>query len=256
MRFRNVPLLLFLFIVPFLFSCANYKKAINFYGIKDSTVVRASDDFEPIIRNNDLLSIDVTSLNQEATSVFNVPNYGSSTAASAHASGYLVDKMGNVQFPFLGKIKAAGLTTSKLKEEMASKFISQKLLVDPIITIRYLNFKVTVLGEVNTPKVIDVEDEKISIPEALGRAGDMTIYARRDNVVLLRDENGNRVARRLNLNSEEVLSSPYYFLKTGDILYVEPNKAKVAGSTKSAQLLPVIFSALSFAAIAFDRLTR
>ena len=128
------------------------------------------------------------------------------------------------------------------------------MLIDPIVNVRYLNFRVTVLGEVAHPTVVSVPSEKISILEALGLAGDLTIYARRDNVLLIREENGNKTIRRINLNSSEILASPYYYLKSNDILYAEPNKAKVASTTRTNFLLPVIFSGLSFVVIVLDRL--
>src|SRR6201999_1954883 len=120
--------------------------------------------------------------------------------------------------------KAGGLTPHQLELVIEDTLASQKLLTDPIVTVRFLNFRVTVLGEVAKPSTINVSNEHISILEALGLAGDLTIFAKRDNVLLIREEGNTKVIKRLNLNSAELLSSPYYYLKTNDIVYVEPNR--------------------------------
>ncbi|HVF97896.1 MAG TPA: polysaccharide biosynthesis/export family protein [Flavisolibacter sp.] len=217
---------------------------------------------QTVITQNDLLSIIVTSLNQSASTVFNAPNVaspasaGNSSAGPIYTSGYLVDNDGNIQFPLLGSIKAAGLTEAMLKNQIVKALTDKKLLLDPIVTIRHLNFRVTVLGEVGGPTVINVPSEKISLLEALGLAGDVTIYGKRDNVLVIREEAGQKIIKRLNLNTSEIFNSPYYYLRSNDIVYVEPNKAKVASSSRGTQLLPIVLSGLSFAAIIIDRLTR
>jgi len=119
-----------------------------------------------------------------------------------------------------------------------------------------LNFKVTVLGEVTKPSVISVTNEKITLLEALGLAGDISIYGKKDQVMVIREENGTKNIKYLNLNSSELFTSPYYYLKSNDIVYVEPSKAKVGSSTRSTQLLPIILSGLSFIAIIVDHLIQ
>lgn len=120
-----------------------------------------------------------------------------------------------------------------------------------------MNFRVTVLGEVNRPGVVPVANGKISLLEAIGMAGDMTVYAKRDNVLLIRVEDGNKIVRRLDLNDPAFVSaSPYYYLKTNDVVYVETGKAKIANASSLRQNLPAILSGLSFLAIIVDRLTR
>jgi polysaccharide biosynthesis/export protein len=127
------------------------------------------------------------------------------------------------------------------------------LLIDPIVTVRMLNYRVTVLGEVARPTVVSVPNERISILEALGIAGDITIYGKKDNVLLIREEKGGKLIKRINLNSSEIFSSPYYYLKSNDIVYVEPNQARIATASRTQQLLPTILSALSFVAIILTR---
>jgi polysaccharide export outer membrane protein len=128
--------------------------------------------------------------------------------------------------------------------------------VDPIVIVRHLNFRVSVLGEVSRPGIINVPSEKISLLEALGSAGDITVFGKKENVMILREENGVKKIKRIDLNSSELFDSPYYYLKSNDIVYVEANKAKVGSSTRSSQLLPIILSGLSFAAIILDRLVQ
>ncbi|MBO9204243.1 MULTISPECIES: polysaccharide biosynthesis/export family protein [Niastella] len=243
----------------FLFSaCASTKNVVYLKDAKDSEI-GINDNLEPVIQRNDLLSMTVTSPNATATQLFNTTVTVSTNVVgytSTQASGYLVDQDGYIDIPMLGRMKAAGLTKKELKEKITSSLVDNKLLMDPVVSVRYLNFKVTVLGEVARPMVINVPDEKINILEALGFAGDMTIYAKRDNVVLVREEGGKRITKRLNLNSDEVLRSPYYYLKTNDIIYVEPTKAKVNYSGNTKTWLPALLAGLSAAVVIIDYVTR
>lgn len=235
-------------------SCTNTKKALYFAGQNDGSF-DATAVPKLVVQNNDLLSISVSSLNPEASAIFNQPNNSGATATTTTttASGYLVDGEGNIQFPFLGSIKAAGLTKDELKAKLTKDLVDKKLLVDPIIVVRFLNFKVTVLGEVAHPTVITVPSEKISLLEAIGLAGDLTIYAQRDNVMVIREEDGKKVTKRLNLNSTELFNSPYYYLKSNDVVYVEPSKAKVATTSRWQTWVPIVLSALSLGIIVVDR---
>jgi polysaccharide export outer membrane protein len=250
------------YVVILLTSCIGTQETVYFNGQGDANLPSSVTIPQTVISQNDLLSITVTSLSPTASAVFNSPNivYQNSTTNTGgvpiQASGYLVDADGNIQFPILGTIKAAGLTETALKTQIIKGLNDKKLLVDPIVTIRHLNFRVTVLGEVGNPSVINVPSEKISLLEALGFAGDVTIYGKRENILLIREEGGQKVLKRLNLNNSEIFSSPYYYLRSNDIVYVEPNKTKVANSSRSAYMVPIILSALSFTAIIIDRVTR
>jgi polysaccharide export outer membrane protein len=154
-----------------------------------------------------------------------------------------------VKFPVIGNIKAEGLTKKQLEDQITRELVSRKLLIDPIVTIRFMNFRVTVIGEVARPSTINVTNERISILEALGLAGDLTIYGKRENVLLIREEGTKKIIHRIDLTSKDVLSSPYYYLKTNDVVYVEPNNARIASTSRTQQLLPIILSGLSFIAI-------
>jgi polysaccharide biosynthesis/export protein len=238
-------------------SCTNMKKVAYINNISDTEINNAVFGLEPVIQKNDLLSITVSSPNATASQPFNtVVNVSTQTLGytATQAAGYLVDRDGYIDLPMLGRIKAAGLTKHVLKENITKVLVDNKYLLFPIVNVRYLNFKVTVLGEVAHPMVVNVPDEKINILEALGFAGDLTIYARRDNIALIREEQGKRIVRRLDLNSGNLLTSPYYYLLSGDIIYVEPNKAKVSSASNARTWIPVALSTLGLAVILADRL--
>jgi polysaccharide export outer membrane protein len=231
-------------------SCGSTKNVVYFPSVKDGAIASTTPFPESVIQKNDILSITVSSLNAEASAIFNSPQAsGSAPSAGGTPSGYLVNSEGNIQFPVLGTIKAEGLTKNQLKDQISSSLVTKKLLLDPIVSIRFANFRVTVLGEVGHPTVVNVPNEKISLLEALGMAGDLTIYAQRKNVMIIREEQEKKIIKRLDLNSAEIFTSPYYYLQTNDIVYVEPNKSKVASTSRGAQWVPIILSALSLAVI-------
>ena len=235
-------------------SCINTRKANYFSLQSDSTVI--SNVLPPVslIENNDILSISVSSANAASAIPFNDPNKTTAVSSSVNgvqqpSSGYLVNTDGNIQFPVIGNIKAKGLTTMQLKDQLTKNLVDGKLLVDPVVTVRQLNFRVSVLGEVNRPSVINVPNEQITLLEALGYAGDITIYGKKDNVLVIRQESGKKVIKRLNLNSNELFSSPYYYLKSSDIVYVETGKSRIFGTSSASQILPIVLGALSLAVI-------
>ena len=141
-----------------------------------------------------------------------------------------------------------------MREKITQELTDRKLLLEPIVDVRYLNFKVSVLGEVRDPSVLTIPSEKVTLLEALGLAGDMTIYAKRDNVLLIREEGQITKTHRLDLTTDAIFTSPYYYLKSNDIIYVQPNKSKVASAGRATQWLPVVISVLSLGIIVIDRL--
>ncbi|AKD04409.1 polysaccharide biosynthesis/export family protein [Pontibacter korlensis] len=254
-----------LVLVPFVillqFSCTNTKNAIYFSDLGNTEFSSATEKLEPVIQRNDLLNISVSSLNPNASQIFNVNSTGdirsiSASSSVAPATGYLVDQDGFIQFPVLGKVKAAGLTKKALKDGIENELLRRKLLLDPIVDVRYLNYKVSVLGEVANPSVLTVPNEKITLLEALGLAGDLTIFASRNNVLLIREEEGKKKLIRIDLTTDELFKSPYYYLKSNDIVYVEPNKTKIASAGAARQWLPLVISSLTLVVVSIDRLTR
>ena len=239
-------------------SCVSARKTVYFYNVQDATYYPTGEENDAVIQKNDILSISISSLNPEASAIFNTPNdfvsrSTTSTGASTESSGYLVNTDGYIQLPILGNIKAAGLKKNQLKDNITKTILEKKLLINPIVNIRHLNFEVTVIGEVAHPTVITVPSEKISLIKAIGLAGDLTIYGKRENVLLIREEDGKKKTRHINLNSSNFFNSPYYYLQPNDVIYVEPNKARVASASRSQQLLPILLSSLSIIVIVLDR---
>jgi len=230
-------------------SCGSTKKVIYFPEVKDGTIQSTTVFPESIIQKNDILSITVSSLSAAADAPFNSPN----NSGPGAISGYLVNSEGNIQFPILGNMKAEGLTKNQLKDKITKALVDAKQLVDPIVTIRFANFRVTILGEVNHPTVVAVPNEKISLLEAIGLAGDLTIYGKRQNVMIIREEKEQKIIKRVDLNSAEIFTSPYYYLQSNDIVYVEPNKTKIASVSRGNQILPIVLSGLSLAVIAVQQ---
>lgn len=240
-------------------SCVSTKNAVYFNNVSDTTVKTVNAAFEPVIQKNDILQITVSSLNPQEAVIYNLPNASTGgapggTAGSAAGTGFLVDQQGFIQYPVFGQVKAEGLTTKALTDTLRNQFEKRQLLLNPVVNVRFLNYRVTVLGEVAKPAVVNVTSEKISILEALGMAGDITVYGKKDNVMLIREVEGQRTIKRLNLNEGTIFTSPYYFLQPNDIVYVEPTKSRVAGADRSRQVLPVVLSGLSLLVIILDRL--
>ena len=252
-------LLFYFFTASLLFtSCMNTRKVVYFNNVQDTSFYSGNMEKQTPIQPNDILSITISSLNAEASQIFN-PNNNSNvrsttvTGSNTEAGGYLVNADGTIQLPVLGSIQASGLTKMQLKDKITNLILSKKLLIDPLVEIRFLNYEVTVIGEVAKPTVITVPSEKISLLKAIGLAGDLTIYGKRNNVLLIREEKGKKITRHIDLNSPNFFNSPYYYLQPNDVVYVEPNKAKIAQSGRSQQLVPILLSSLSIIVIVLDR---
>ncbi len=210
---------------------------------------------EPAIKIGDLLSITVNSNTPEAAQPFNLPiypiprsenayNIGGSSGGISGGQGslqnYLVDTEGKIIFPVIGKLYVAGLTKKQLSDLIKNSIYPRYINEEPIILIRYSGFKVTVLGEVARPGVFQVNNEKITILEALAQAGDITMFGLRDNILLIRENDGKRETIRLDIRDKNLLNSPYYFLQQDDVLYVQPNEVKINNTAFSSTLsIPV-----------------
>lgn len=241
MKFNTLYIILLLIAST---SCAK-RNLVYFSDIESDQgfSVSVEEAVEPRIRPNDLLKITVSSLNPESNLLFNSGvlqplGNGSSNVATQLNEGYLVDKNGEINFPVLGQVKLGSLTTGEAIEEMS--FRLREYVKDPIVNLRFLNFKVTVIGEVNKPSTFTVETEKISILEALGLAGDMTAYGKRENVLIIREKDGVRSAHRVNLNRKDFLNSPFYHLEQNDVVYVEPDKIKAVQASTNQRALTIL----------------
>lgn len=261
MRTSYVNFFVFLFVIFFTTSCVNTQKATYFNNAQDASITAGLNELSQVtIQKNDILSIIINSLNPEASAIFNAANTSSvnytTTGTFQSTGGYLVSSEGFIQLPILGNIKVLGLTKKQLKDQITEMLVQKKLLIDPIVSIRHLNFEVTVIGEVGKPSVITVPSEQLSLLKALGLAGDITIYGNKDNVLLIRENNGKRVVKRINLNSKDFLTSSYYYLQPNDVLYVEANKNKIASASRTRQILPIALSSLSIIVIVLDRIIK
>lgn len=239
-------------------SCSMSKQVPYFKDLESSNDMIPIVQNEARIHNDDLLSIIVSAVDPETAAPFNLPIAAYSSpgdnrlSTNATMQPYIVDVNGEITFPILGQIKLGGL-----KKSEAVALIKEKLkpyLKDPIVTIQFMNYKFTILGEVARPGSYTIKNERISILEALGMAGDLTIYGKRDNVLLIREkEGGQKEYVRINLNKTEILSSPFFYLQQNDVIYVEPNKTRIntvissAASTNAAIYLSTISSLASVA---------
>lgn len=232
----------------FCLSCTSTKKIAYFENAQDSAFRAVLGTIEAPFQKNDILNITISSPSAETDLTYN--------RIDNTTRGYLVNNDGNIQLPKIGNVIAAGLTKKQLIESITKIILAKGELLNPIVEIRHLNFEVTVLGEVTNPSVINVPSEQMSLVKALGLAGDLTIFGKRDNVLLIREEDGKRVTRYLNLNSADFLNSPYYNLKPNDVIYVEPNNAKIASTDKKLLYLPIVFSSISILVLVLDRVIR
>ena len=244
-------------------SCVNPKTIVYFQGDPSKYSIQNIDQkYVPTIQPNDLLSIVVGSLNAEANEVFNSANTATTTSmnySTASGSGgriqplgYLVDYNGDVNIPLVGKIKISGMETLAAADTIKKRL--EKYLKEPSVIVRNLNFKVSILGEVSRPAVYVVPDEKITLPEVLSLAGDLTIYGKRDNVLVIREENGKREYARVDLTSRETFNSPYYYIHKNDIIYVEPSKTRMNATDRMVQLAPLFISLAVSLSLIFTRI--
>lgn len=235
----------------FFCSCANTRQLTYLQGQFDTTALSQVPSSNPIIQTGDLLSIIVYSDNPAATTIYNQPLIYTQSSSSGGSSGsagggggptgsstlggstpttpgYIVDEQGNIEFQGLGRLHVAGLTRSELRDTLDQRF--QDYLTNPYYTIRFLNYRFTILGEVNRQGIYSIPGDRINLLEALGLAGDMTFYGRRDNILVIREVNGKRHFARLDITKPEVMSSPYFYLQQNDVVYVDQNKKKAAAS--------------------------
>lgn len=237
-----------LFVVTLLSSCVS-KKDILYLQTDEIDQKKVTNDYQLRFKPDDFLQIIVSANDLEAVQSFNLPVFAIQTServvGQPQLQAYLVDADGFIEFPVLGKLKVGGLTRieviSLLKEQLDPAYVK-----DPIINIFITNFKITVQGDVLRPGTFTLPNERLSIFDALGLAGDLNISANRENVLVIREENGKKKEYRVNLKSRKTLVSPVYYLQQNDVVYVEPNYAKVqdAAYTRSTGLFISLGSVL------------
>ncbi len=228
-------------------SCSSSAKKVKYFqNIPDSGAladIPRIEYREPKIQVDDILTINVITLDPAALATINLGNVPSSstgsltpasisTTGSQVVAGYLVDKNGMVSIPVIGEVKVAGLTTAEARDAVSKA--AKEYYKDASVIVRFANFKITVAGEVARPSVYIVPNEKVTLLDALGMAGDLTVFGKRDNVLLIRTlSDGTRELHRFNLNHADVLTSPYFYLKQNDYVYVQPSKGKAAATDAS-----------------------
>lgn len=237
----------------FLGSCSVPKDVAYFQGIDtltDEQLEQMNQTYVSKINSDDMLTITVTAWDPSVTTPFNPPAYSYlpqgeiATGNKPELHTYLVDHEGLINFPVLGKLKVAGLSRHELSDLLEGKI--SKYIKDPIVNVQIVNFKVTLIGEVMKPGPIIATNNRITILDALGESGDLTINANRKNILVIRDNNGKKERGRIDLTDPTLLSSPYYYLRQNDLVYVEPNDAKKrnANYSQAEQYKLTIFSTI------------
>lgn len=248
-------------IIVTLSSCVKYPQLLYFRDQPEFVPLQDHEIANQVrikIQPDDILFILVRALDQETAEPYNLISKDLQVSSLGQEgpslTGYLVDPNGNIDFPVLGRLQVAGLTIDEAKSMIAGKLAP--FLKDPVILIRFLNFRFTVLGEVNAPRTVTVQGERMTILEALGQAGDLTPYSNRDRIMVIREQNGKRTFGYVNIHSPDVFQSPYFYLQQNDIVYVEPIK-QVSATVRDPvfEALPILSGVLSIAAlvIAFAR---
>lgn len=210
-------------------SCASQKQITYLQGADDGYEIADSLNYEIRIQPDDYISISVNSKSPELSKMFNLQAQSFTSGSSSggyRMLGYLVDEDGNINFPQLGLINVEGKTRMEVTKHIQDLLKSNGLINDAIVTIQFLNFKVSVMGEVARPGTIGLMSDRMTIFDALSAAGDLTIYGQRENVKIIRETNGKRTVSIVDLRNADILHSPFYYLQQNDVIYVQPNKAK------------------------------
>ena len=241
--------------ITILNSCASTEDIAYFQDEKIGNFTQPELFYDLIYQSNDMLTIDVTALDPETVMPFNLASVPYSTSLTDSRTNmrmqtYIVDKNGNINFPVLGLVKIGGLSRQEATDVLNSEI--SKYVKDPLVNIRITNFTVTVLGEVSNPGSFIIQDEKATLAEVLGLAGDLTIYGKRDNILLVREIEGIKKFSIIDLTSVRSLSSSTFGLKQNDLIYVEPNKTRMRSSAftqNNSVLISAIGALTSVAAI-------
>ena len=236
-----------LLISVFFISCSTKKEILYFQNPENLESMDKLKNFEPVFEVNDILHIKVTSMNEEVAVPFQMSTGGQSQGGGGQSPalmGYMVDVDGNIQFPVLGKIEARGKSRSELESYLTTEI--RNYVTDAIVAVRLLNFRVVVLGETGQ-SVVQVENEQITIPELLANVNGITYEGRRDNILVIREVDGQKSYGRVDMTTSEVFENPYFYLKQNDIVYVEPTYRKV----KSAGFITSYTGLISLATTIF-----
>lgn len=232
---KILPLLLLILLAT---SCNTSKEIVYLQNTVFNTPETSTIDKGIKIQARDKLSIIISSKNPELSALFNLPitsaqdkNDALSAGQQPKLLGYIVDSNGNIDFPILGSLKVDGLTRKELSDLIKTRIISENYIQDVIVSVEFTNLKFSVLGEVKAPGTYSIDGERLTILEALGIAQDLTIYGKRDNIMVIREINGERITYSIDIRSTDTFSSPAYYLQQNDVVYVQPNKVRAGQST-------------------------
>ena len=244
MKFVKITLLSLLFVLFLTTSCASRKELVY---LQSGSNTKELVSYEPVLQPDDVVMIVVSSENPEVAAPYNlkaitVQGDTENGIGTQRMQTYILDKEGKIEFPLLGTISLSGLTKTQAVAKL--KELLKDHVNDAVINFRILNFKITVLGEVQKPGTYPVTSERITLLEAIGMSGDLTIYGNRTNVLLIREKNGTKTMERIDLTKSDFLNSSAYYLSQNDVVYVEPNKTRINSSAIGPNLT-VGISALS-----------
>ncbi len=238
-------------------SCVTQKQMTYFRGVDATTADSVNRTFtaqiDPVVKSGDALFITVSALDMEAVAPYNLPTAAYSQPGSSQVQTtpslqyYTVNAEGNIEFPVLGVVPVLGLKTTEVANLLEERLSSQ--VVNPMVIVQLINAKVTVMGEVNKPGQYVMTNGRMTLLDALGAAGDLSVYGKRENVLITRETNGKLEFHRLNLNSDELFTSPYYYLQQNDVIYVSPNKVRAINSTNVSLWLSMVSTVASAATV-------
>lgn len=251
----------------FFSSCLSNKeltqRSVYFREVTDSLLSTSAPTYQSEIQKGDILYIGVHTANQASAELYNQQNFyagSSGSVAGANmannpALGYLVNEEGEINFPFIGTMQVAGMSKTALTDTLTARI--RRDVSDAVVTIRVMNYKITVLGEVNAPGSYTIPSERVSVLDVIGLAGDLTIFGKRDNIKVIREFNGKREMGELNLNDGNIFNSPYFYLRQNDIVYVEMNNRKVANADQTnMRTISLVTGALSAISLIITLATR
>lgn len=239
-------------------SCNTTRNVLYLQDVKNNETMPAGREYEIRIQPSDMLIITVNSKDHELTTPFNLP-LASYLSSGSHVGvqqlqGYMVSPEGTINFPGLGQIYVSGLTRHELVELVERRLIEEEYLKNPIVIVTFQNLKINVLGEVNKPGTYPVTHNEVTLLDALGMAGDLTIYGRRDRVAVIRETGGKRTVAYHDLRSKELFNSPYFYLQQNDVVYVEPNKRKTQQSDINQNNSIGVYTSISSAVVSIATL--
>lgn len=260
-----LPILLFLLLVS---SCKTSEKILYMQDAPINQPMPVQEEKYITIRPLDVISIVVSSKDPQLAALFNLPRVAYEAGQAGNMPGgyrlsnYTVGEDGMIDFPVLGEIEARGKTRRQLAAYIKNELISRDLIKDPVVTIDYVNLKISVLGEVRSPGRYNVDRDQITLMDAISIAGDLTIYGKRDGVMVIREDESKRTTYKVDLRSSSLFDSPVYYLRQNDIVYVEPNTVRAGQSTinensvKSVSLWITMGSFLSSLAVLIVNLAK